>query len=120
MDPPSDKVLSAIIKSVATLLSAGIACYVTLKVVTLLDPNHERKKEAKKRMEELGAGQFTAAQFTAAQFTAPSLPPPNLPRAQFTASPIYRRPIYRSPIYREPSLPHAHFTAFLQNNISNK
>uniref|UniRef100_A0A915N9X3 AAA+ ATPase domain-containing protein n=2 Tax=Meloidogyne javanica TaxID=6303 RepID=A0A915N9X3_MELJA len=53
MDPPSDKVLSAIIKSVATLLSAGIACYVTLKVVTLLDPNHERKKEAKKRMEEL-------------------------------------------------------------------
>uniref|UniRef100_A0A915LKV2 Uncharacterized protein n=1 Tax=Meloidogyne javanica TaxID=6303 RepID=A0A915LKV2_MELJA len=36
MDPPSDKVLSAIIKSVATLLSAGIACY-----------------EAKKRMEEL-------------------------------------------------------------------
>uniref|UniRef100_A0A1I8BDD5 AAA domain-containing protein n=1 Tax=Meloidogyne hapla TaxID=6305 RepID=A0A1I8BDD5_MELHA len=53
MEHPSDKVLSALIKSVATLLSAGIAGYVTLKVIALVDPNYERKKEAKKRAEEL-------------------------------------------------------------------
>jgi hypothetical protein len=53
MNQPSDKVTSAIIKSLATIISAGIAGYVTLKVLAIVDPNAERKKEAKRRVEEL-------------------------------------------------------------------
>ena len=53
MDPPSDKIISAIIKSIATCISAVIVGCVTLKIIDKLDPNSERKKEAKKRVEEL-------------------------------------------------------------------
>ncbi|KAF7637223.1 AAA domain-containing protein [Meloidogyne graminicola] len=55
MDQPSDKIISAIIKSTATLLSTGIVGYITLKVISSFDLNSEKKKEAKKRMEELKA-----------------------------------------------------------------